>query len=166
MFKGKVKPNRVSWGMWSVAPTIATLAAISKGVGWAVLPVFMSGFQPFLIFVSSFLIKNSYWKLSKFDYGCGILSILSLILWGVTRSPDVAILFAIASDGFAVIPTVVKAWNHPGTEDVSPFLSGEFNTITAFFAITSWSFAAVAFPTYLTIANLFLIGSILLRRRR
>ena len=43
MFKGGAKPNRVSWLMWSIAPFIATAAAISNGVGWAALPVFMTG---------------------------------------------------------------------------------------------------------------------------
>lgn len=165
MLGGKVKPNRVSWGMWSIAPTIATVAALSKGVGWAVLPVFMSGFQPFLIFVASFLVKDAYWKLSKFDYACGMLSVLALVLWAVTSIPEVAIVFAIASDGLAAIPTIVKAWHHAESENVTPFLAGLFNTITAFFAVTVWNFASLAFPSYLVIVNLFLIGSIVFGKR-
>lgn len=50
--KGAVKPNRITWLMWSVAPFIATIAAITNGVGLAVLPVFMAGFMP-LYFLSS-----------------------------------------------------------------------------------------------------------------
>jgi|SRR5665647_965729 len=48
MFIGNTKPNRVSWLMWAIAPLITTAAALSNGVGWAVLPVFMAGFRPFL----------------------------------------------------------------------------------------------------------------------
>jgi hypothetical protein len=46
--KGDAKPNRVSWLLWSIAPLIGTAAAISDGVTWEVLPVFMSGFGPLL----------------------------------------------------------------------------------------------------------------------
>jgi hypothetical protein len=49
---------------------IATGAALSDGVRRAVLPVFISGFGPFLIFVSSFVNKKAYWKLEKSDYIC------------------------------------------------------------------------------------------------
>lgn len=132
---GKTKPNRVTWFLWSVAPMIAFSAAVSEGVGWSVLPVFMSGFVPFLIFVSSFANKKSYWKLGKLDYVCGALSLLALILWQVTQNPAVAIVFAIASDGLASVPTLIKAWKYPETETASPFIAGLFNISTSFFAI-------------------------------
>jgi len=39
MLKGKTRPNRVSWLLWSIAPMIATVAALFDGVRWSVLPV-------------------------------------------------------------------------------------------------------------------------------
>ncbi|MDE1825236.1 MAG: hypothetical protein KGH77_03330 [Candidatus Micrarchaeota archaeon] len=162
MLKGRVKPNRVSWLMWSIAPMIATAAGISKGVGWAVLPVFMSGFAPLLILISSFILKNVRWKLSRFDYGCGVLSAFALILWALTSNPNIAIVFAIASDGLAAVPTIMKAWSNPASENMAPFLSGVFSAATAFGAITIWTFSAVAFPAYLVFINLVLISSIYL----
>ena len=58
--------------MWSIAPFIGAVAAVSKEVGWAVLPVFMSGLSPFIILVRSlFVTKKAFWKLSSFDYACG-----------------------------------------------------------------------------------------------
>lgn len=78
--KGNTKPNRVSWLLWSIAPIIGTIAAISNGVGWSLLPVFMAGFVPLLVLIVSFINKNSYWKLEKFDYLCGLFSALALIL--------------------------------------------------------------------------------------
>ncbi len=32
--KGNTKPNKVTWLIWSIAPLIATFAAISSGVKW------------------------------------------------------------------------------------------------------------------------------------
>ncbi|MGI0141476.1 MAG: hypothetical protein ACREBF_02380 [Candidatus Micrarchaeales archaeon] len=164
MLKGKVKPNRVSWFMWSIAPLIATAAAISNGVGWSVLPVFMSGFAPLLIFIASFIVKKASWKLSKFDYTCGILSLLALLLWGITANPNIAIVFAIASDGLAAVPTIAKALYHPESEGLAPFTAGLFNAASAFGAITAWTFSAVAFPVYLVIVNVVIISSLSLGR--
>jgi hypothetical protein len=159
MFKGGAKPNRVSWLMWAIAPLIATAAAISNGVGWAVLPVFMSGFSPFLIFTASFFSKKARWTLTSFDYVCGVLSGLALVLWYVTNDPNVAIAFAIASDGLASIPTLIKAWNHPETESAWPFIVGVFNASTSFLAFTIWTFSASAFPAYLIVINILLFFS-------
>ncbi|MGA3290847.1 MAG: hypothetical protein ABSD42_11485 [Candidatus Bathyarchaeia archaeon] len=146
--------------MWTIAPFIATVAAISNGVRWAVLPVFMSGFSPLLILIASFLIIKAYWKPSSFDYVCGALSSMALILWYVTKDPNVAIVFAIASDGLAAIPTLTKAWNHPETESAWPFIVGIFSPLTSFGAAITWTFSEYAFPSYLTVLNIMLFLSV------
>ncbi|MCW3983627.1 MAG: hypothetical protein NWE96_06480 [Candidatus Bathyarchaeota archaeon] len=159
MFRGETKPNRVTWFMWAVAPFIATAAAVSSGVGWAVVPVFMSGFSPFLIFAASFFCKKAYWKLSTFDYLCGVLSAAALVLWYLTRDPNLAITFAMASDAFAAVPTLTKAWRNPKTESVWPYLIGTFTPLTSFLAATAWSFSELAFPAYLVVINVMLLVS-------
>jgi len=156
MLKGSTKPNRVSWLMWTIAPLIATAAAISNGVGWAVLPVFMAGFSPLLILAASFVIRKSYWKLSPSDYICGLLSSLALILWYFTKDPNVAIFFAIVSDGLASVPTLTKAWSRPETESAWPYIVGVFNSLTSFGAAKLWTFSEYAFPTYLAAINIIL----------
>jgi hypothetical protein len=131
MLKGGAKPNKITWFMWSIAPLIATAAAISNGVGWAVLPVFTSGFLPFLVFGASFFVKKSFWKLSAFDYFCGATSALALILWYITKDPNTAIVFSIISNGLAAAPTLVKTWRNPETESSWPFIIGIFNAATS-----------------------------------
>jgi hypothetical protein len=155
--KGSVKPNKVTWLLWSVAPLIATFAELSSGVRWAVLPVFIVGFGPLLVFIISFFSKKSYWKINKFDYICGLFSILALVLWGVTKDPFVAIIFSILSDFFAGIITVQKTWVHPETEIHTPYSTGLFNCLTGFLAITAWNPSQYLFLTYLVLMN----GSIL-----
>ncbi len=164
MFKGGAKPNRVSWLMWFIAPFIATGAAVSNGVGWAALPVFMSGLSPFLIFTASFFSKRAFWKLVTFDYACGIISGMALILWYISKNPNVAIVFAISADGLAAIPTLIKAWNYPNTESPWPYAVGVFNASTSFAAATIWSFSSLAFPTYLIIINIMLLLSMYIKR--
>jgi hypothetical protein len=157
MFVGGTKPNRVSWLMWAIAPLIATAAALSNGVGWAVLPVFMAGFSPFLIFTASFFAKKAYWRLSSFDYVCGALSIIALLMWLLTKDPNVAIVFAIASDALASIPTLTKAWTNPETESVWPFIIGVFGAASSLAVATLWTFSEYSFPSYLIIVNIMVL---------
>jgi hypothetical protein len=157
MFRANTKPNRVTWLMWAIAPLIAFAASTSRNVGWATLPVFMSGFSPLLIFSASFLTKKAYWKLSRFDFACGVLSGFALILWWVTKEPNVAIVFAIASDGLAAVPTLLKSWRHPKTESVWPYIIGTFGAASSYFVIIAWTFSSYAFPTYLIAINLILL---------
>jgi len=158
--KGNTKPNRVTWLLWSIAPLIAAFAALSDGIGLSVVPVFMSGIAPSIVFFASFANKRSYWKLGKFDYLCGLCSALALILWAITKQPVVAIVFSIMSDGLAGLPTLIKAWKYPETETIHAYIGGLFGSLTSFFAIKAWSFAGAAFPVYLATLNSLLIISI------
>ncbi|NTW45773.1 MAG: hypothetical protein HGB18_01805 [Candidatus Moranbacteria bacterium] len=161
---GRTRPNRISWLLWSIAPMIATGAGIAKGVGLAVVPVFMSGFIPFLVFLASFLNRKGFWRLQTSDYACGLFSLLALVLWGITKEPNIAIVFAIASDLLAAVPTIMKSWSHPESESAVAFLTGLLNALTGFAVVESWNFSGLAFPVYLSVVNMTLI--LVIERRR
>jgi uncharacterized membrane protein len=96
--KGKVKPNRVSYLLWSLAPLIAFFAEIQQGVGLQALMTFIVGVLPLTVLIDSFVNKNEEWKLTSFDVICGALSVVGLVLWFVTRSGNIAIFFSILAD--------------------------------------------------------------------
>ena len=152
--RGRVKPNKVTWLIWSIAPLISTAAALSSGVSWAVLPVFMAGFGPLLVFIASFLNKEAYWRIARFDYICGVISILALVGWYLTQDPIVAILLSILSDFLAAIPTLLKGWCFPETENGFLFLGGIFSAGSSFTVMQSWNLTETAFPSYLILLSL------------
>ncbi len=155
---GKSKPNRVTWGLWGFAPMIATFAALSAHADvWATVRIFMSGFGPLLIFLASFVNKQSYWKLSKFDILCGVFSLIALAAWGLANSPVLAILFAAIADGFATLPTLIKGWKYPETETRFTFWMGFVAAIIVLPAIPVWNIENSAFQIYLLAANTFLL---------
>jgi len=160
MFRGKSKPNLVTWGVWAFAPLIATGAALSASADiWATVRIFMSGFGPLLIFIFAFIIPQSYWKLSKFDFACGGLSLIALFAWLGANSPVLAILLAAIADLLATLPTIIKAWKYPETETVYTYFIGLFTASIVIPAIPVWNIENSAFQIYLLIANtsLFLI---------
>lgn len=162
MFKGKSKPNLVTWGLWAFAPLIATGAALSANAdGWSTVRIFMSGFGPLLIFIAAFLTAQSYWKLTTFDYLCGLFSLVALGAWLIADSPIAAILFAAIADLLATVPTVVKAWKFPETETLYTYFVGIFTASIVIPAIPIWNIENAAFQVYLLIANVTLFFVVL-----
>lgn len=158
---GKTKPNRVSWSMWALAPLIGTAAAIAaNGDIWTTIRIFLAGFLPLLVFIASFLNKNSQWKLTSFDLTCGAFSILALLVWGVADSPRTAILLAAIGDGFAAIPTIVKAWKFPETETGVTYITSLVSLLLVLPSIPIWHIENASFQIYLLVVNFILIVAV------
>jgi hypothetical protein len=152
--KGRVKPNRVSFLLWSLAPLIAFFAEIKQGVGIQALMTFIVGFLPLTIFIASFVNKKAVWNLTGFDLMCGALSIIGLVLWYITKSGNIAILFSILADGLAALPTIVKSFNFPETESAWPYFASTISAILTLLTVKVWDIANIAFPLYIVLITL------------
>lgn len=155
--KGKAKPNRVTWFLWAVSPFIALSAELKHGVGLIALMTFMVGFMPLLIFIASFANRKAYWKLSQLDIVCGLLSVGGLILWQLTGSGNVAILFSLLADVLAWIPTFVKSLKEPESENWHFFLFDAASAGIALLAIDKWNFAHWGWPLWVFSSCLILV---------
>ena len=152
--KGKVKPNRVSFLLWSLAPLIAFFAEIKQGVGIQALMTFTVGILPLTIFIASFVNKKSVWNLTGFDLVCGTLSIIGIVLWYITKSGNVAIIFSILADALAAMPTVVKSFNFPETESGWPYIASTISAVLTLLTIKVWNLANAGFPLYIVLITL------------
>lgn len=151
--KGEVRPNKVGWFLWSLAPLIASFAMLQQGVGVEMFFTFITGFIPFTIFLASFFNKKSYWKISSFDICVGGLSIVGLILWKVTNIGNVAIVFSIVADFLASLLTLAKSYREPESESYVAFALGTVSGIFALLVTKDWSFQNYAFNLYVTTIN-------------
>lgn len=158
--KGKARPNRVTWFLWALIPMIAFAAQISEGVGISSLMTFMVGFGPLIVLITSFVNKNAYWQITKLDLVCGFLSLAAIGLWVITRTGNVAIVLSMAADGLAAVPTLIKAWKQPATEDYRVFMFGMISAVITLFTLKSWNFADYGFPVYILFICLLLVAVI------
>ena len=124
---------------------------------------FSTGFLPFTVFIASFVNKNAEWKLSRFDIVCGILSIIGLILWMITKVGNIAIFFSIVADGLAAIPTIVKAYKYPDTEIAWPWIATVFGVVLTLLTLTNLTFANSGFIIYILIMNIVIFGLVQFR---
>ena len=152
--KGKVKPNRVSFLLWSLAPLIAFVAELQQGVGLQSIMTFEVGFLPLTIFIASFFNKNAKWRLTRFDLTCGVLSLVGLLLWYVTSSGNVAIVFSILADALAALPTLVKSFNFPETESSWTYFATTLSAVITLLTVKIWDLANAGFPLYISIVTL------------
>ena len=147
--RGRIKPHKVTWFLWALAPFVAFAAQIDQKIGLTSLMTLAVGIIPIFIFITSFLNKKAYWKITAFDLICGVLALAGLILWEVTKVGNWAILFAILADGLAGVPTIIKSFKAPETENYQVWIFNGTAAVITLFTIKQWDFAHYAFAVYM-----------------
>ena len=165
--RGRSQPNRVSWFLWGLAPLIAFAAEIVEGASPRIaLVTFSLGCGSLLVVVASFANRNAYWRLTLFDFACGGLSLLALILWLITGKGNLAITLTILADALAAMPTIAKSYSDPESESVTTYACSCAASVIALLAIQDWRFANYGFPLYVAITCAVIVTLIALPRRR
>lgn len=151
IFKGKVRPNIVTWALWATAPLLAFAAQLNEHAGLRAVHTFSTAFGPMLIILAAFIKRNAFARIKPSDYIFGLLSLTGLVLWLITGKGNIAIIFAIAADAFAAMPTVIKLYKEPETENGWIFGFGIIAAILTLLTIRTWAFEQYAFSTYILI---------------
>lgn len=159
MFRGTVKPNRVTWLLWGTIPMITFVAQRFQGVWEMSWFTFAGALSPFVIFGLSFFIKSAYWETTRRDYACLAIAVVGIILWRITSNPDLAIAFSILANLSASYPTIVKAISRPDTESGRSFLLTVIGALISVLSIQYWSFANSAYAVYLLGRNIVLASA-------
>jgi len=164
--RGKTQPNRVTWMLWALAPMIAFAAEVAQGVGLNAVLTLAVGIGPLLVVAASFLDPKAYARVTPFDAGCGVLSLIALVAWAATGRGNLAILLSVLADFLAAMPTIRKAYRYPHTEHAAAFLSGVAGAAITLLTIPAedWGFATVAFPAYILLDSGLIACLILLPR--
>lgn len=160
IFYSSTRPNLVSFSIWTIAPFVGVFLQLKAGAGLSVLGTFMAGFFPLLVIIFSIIKGNAFWKLTRFDFVCGIFSIFALIIYVVTNKLGISILFAILSDGLASVPTIIKSFKYPESETPAIYLGGIINNTLALLIIKNWIFSIYAFSFYFIFINIIIVFSI------
>lgn len=164
--RGRTQPNRVTWFLWTVAPAIGFVAALDDGVGLPAVLTLSVGLGPAIIFVSSFANRAAYWRISRFDLGCGAVSLIALGVYLSLDDPTPAIVFAVLADLMGGVPTIVKSWRSPASENPAVFALSGANGVITLLTIDHWDVATWAFPVYIVVIGIGLSLLIVVRGRR
>ena len=96
---GTVKPNRVSWLMWTFAAGAGGWVTLRAGGDiLVVIRIALAVIVPFVVFITSFWGKNGYWRMSQFDFSCGVLSFVAIACWLLYSNAPLSITLAGLAD--------------------------------------------------------------------
>ncbi len=153
-FKGRVKPNRVTWLFWSAFPMIGFAAQLSQGVGLIAWATFVAGVPPILVLIGSLFNKDAYWQTKHIDYWFAGAGFLSVVAWQVTDIPNIAFTFALLADILVALPTFIKTYQFPETENWQSYAISAFGFLLAVLAVPEWTYDNSAFVGYFFLLNL------------
>jgi hypothetical protein len=161
MIAGKSKPHRVT-------RLIVWLASVA-----GILGVIHSDSLPGKIFAFIFLARATYLLIMSIIYGVGGMAkldlyclgigILALVAYAVTKNGVITISLGILADLIGYIPTFVKTYHDPTSEDPVFFSIEGVASLFGVFAV--WSLqAAILFPLYFTLCS-FIVVALIYRKR-
>ncbi len=153
-FKGRVKPNKVTWFFWGAFPIIGFAAQLSQGVGLIAWATFVAGAPPVLVLIGSLFNKDAYWGTRTIDYWFAVAGILSVLAWQVTDIPNIAYTFSLLADLLVALPTILKTYRYPETENWKAYSVSAFGFLLAVLAVHVWTYEHYAFVVYLFLLNL------------
>lgn len=151
--RGTAKPNRVTWLLWGVFPIIIFVAQRVQGVQGVSWATFVSGIMPLIVVGASFFNRKAYWQSQRLDYACMVLGFVGIVLWGITKAPNTAIVFSMLADFAAGFPTLKKSYTHPATESWTAYAVSALGFVISLLAVHVWTFANFAFVLYLAVVN-------------
>jgi hypothetical protein len=146
---GKTKPNRVTFFLWGVAPLVAYFSQRAGGGGLQTLYTLIIAIVPFLILASSFVNKEAYWAITKFDIACGSISVLALVFLVVSGDAIIALILSMLADFFAALPTLIKSYKFPETETAISYAVEVISSIIVLLTIHHWIFVNYIFAVYI-----------------
>lgn len=164
--QGRVKPNKISWGLWAFISIIAFTIQYSETGSSTAYFTLVAGLIPLCVFVASFFNKNAYWKLSMQDYIAGAISVIAIAIWLLADEPVLALSFSILADLSAAVPTLHKAYTEPLTETALPYASAGVGALLSILASERGSeFLELAYAVYIFMICIILAGTIIVRKK-
>jgi hypothetical protein len=152
--RGVTSPNRVTWGLWAVEGVLAFVVEVQQHVGLAAYMTLAMGVVPFVVVIASFRNSHRVWRIGTFDVVCGAVSVLGLAFWGFINEPTVALIFFVAADSMAALPTLRKSWLAPSTESARAFFLGFVNCAITLMTLQHFTTAGALFPGCILVTDL------------
>ncbi len=145
--KGKTRPNRATWIIWTVIGVLLLLSYRSAGATHALWLSAANVIAFCVIILLLFKYGEGGWE--TLDIACLVGAALGLLLWWYFSSPLPTLYLSILIDFVGALPTLKKSYQNPEGEDSLTWkIFGAANTLNLF-AIEEWSFKMAAYPLYM-----------------
>lgn len=148
---GATRPHRTTRLVYLVIGILTTLSLLVSGDRVALWISAVSLLQAIVLFFLGLKYGMGGW--AKMDIACLILAIAGIIAWQTTDNPLFGLYFGIGADFMGTVPTLIKTWRNPSSEEPTFYIldatAGVFNML----ALTNWAVGDFAYPLYLFLVN-------------
>ncbi len=152
IFRGTVKPNRISWFIWSIIGfafwliTPATADEVTK----MLTVIFM--INPTIIFILT-LFKGENLKPDRLEVFSLLVGLSAILVWYMFKSSSglFPISMAIAADFFALLPTLRFIFTAPDEEAPLAWIFFFLGSLIAVFGIEQYTLESLLLPIYMTL---------------
>ncbi|HMS24160.1 MAG TPA: hypothetical protein PKB15_00480 [Acidimicrobiia bacterium] len=157
IFRGTVKPQRITWGLWTILTGIIFVNQVLNGGGYSSYFFGSTTLLVTTVFVLSF-VKGMGGR-SRFDVFVLIAAVVLFISWAFTRDTRTTTIIAVSIDGIAALPTLVKAYKHPHTEAYLQWILAAAGGVLVFFAVPTTDYILFVYPVYVVVMNAAIVGA-------
>jgi hypothetical protein len=150
MLYGDTRPNAVSMILWTVLNIIAAGAQWDAGARWSVVVTATVAFN--CIIVTLLILKG--YGVREYGWVDGVsllLAVVAIVVW--QANPVYAIVCAIIADVFASIPTIVKVYGKPRSENLSGWAMITVSALLSTISAEELTVGSLAMPIYLTVSS-------------
>ena len=161
---GRIKPHVFSWVIWAVTTCIVFFAQLAGRGGVGAWPTGISGAITFYVAVLIYR-NNPRDSITASDWVFFVLAISSLPLWYLTSNPLWAVIILTTIDVLGFGPTFRKAYAAPFEEQILFYAVLIFRNLLSIAALETFSVTTLLFPAVISLACVFFIAMIVIRRR-
>lgn len=158
ILRGTTRPNIVSQFLWTLIQVIAIAAQLQSGWSWSVILLIATTVNT-LTFTVLCLKGYGYKQYGSVDWVCLVGAITALLAWRVTHDPVAALVVAVSVNIFASVPTIIKTFKYPETENATAWLMMSAASILSIISVTEISVANLVFPVEYLIESALIGGT-------
>jgi hypothetical protein len=98
-------------------------------------------------------IKRGVGGWARLDIFCLVVAIFGVALWQLSSSPEIALMASIFADFIGCVPTIIKTYRLPKSEDWRCYAMDMVAGVISLAAVKDFSLLSVSFPIYIFLVN-------------
>ena len=152
ILKGEFKPQRITRFIFLILTSIFVASLFAQNNQTAIYLAVLQWTGSLAVFILS--IKFGVGGTDKSDIAVLFLALTAIVIWKVTDNPALALYMSLFADFIGILPTLIKSFFQPETEDPKLYFSDVLAGLFSLLAIRSLVFADIVFPAYIFLINL------------
>jgi hypothetical protein len=156
ILKGKSKPNRVTWWIWTFMGAALALSYYFSGARdtmWSPIVEFIGPFLTALLAIK----YGEGGAADKTDIICFVGGVFSIVLWILFNNPVIALVMLLVVDSFAIIPTMKKSYLRPEGESLLAWCGTGLGDMINLLSVERFAFALIILPAWMLFDDIIVV---------